>query len=145
MFCQEFRIAGMPFHLTTWKPHFISFNRVVNLPYYICFVLTLYYNYMVFLFCIKFLYKIRRELPCCLSSKKSACQGRRHKVWSLIQEDPTCCEATRLMRHNYSACALEPGSPATTEPTPQQLLKPTSIKPTSATEKPQQWEAPYCN
>ena len=23
---------------------------------------------------------------------------------------PTCCEAPRLMRHNYLACALEPGS-----------------------------------
>ena len=31
-------------------------------------------------------------------------------VWSLIQEDPTCHRATEPVRHNYWACALEPGS-----------------------------------
>ena len=31
-------------------------------------------------------------------------------VWSLILEDPTCWGATRCTRHNYRACALEPGS-----------------------------------
>ena len=28
----------------------------------------------------------------------------------VIQEDPTCCRATKLVRHNYWACALEPMS-----------------------------------
>ena len=35
-------------------------------------------------------------------------QGTR--VRSLVQEDPTCREATKLVRHNYQACALEPVS-----------------------------------
>ena len=29
-------------------------------------------------------------------------------VWSLVREDPTRCGATKPMRHNYWACALEP-------------------------------------
>ena len=32
------------------------------------------------------------------------------QVWFLVQEDPTCCEATKPMGQNYWACALEPGS-----------------------------------
>ena len=32
------------------------------------------------------------------------------QVWSLIQEDPTCRGATKPMRHDYWACALEPES-----------------------------------
>ena len=31
-------------------------------------------------------------------------------IWSLIQEDPTCCRTTKPVRHNYWACAPEPGS-----------------------------------
>ena len=31
-------------------------------------------------------------------------------VWSLLQEDPTCCRATKPMHRNYCVCALEPGS-----------------------------------
>ena len=31
-------------------------------------------------------------------------------VQSLIREDPTCCGATKLICHNYWACALEPAS-----------------------------------
>ena len=30
------------------------------------------------------------------------------QVGFLIQEDPTCCRATESLRHNYSACAIEP-------------------------------------
>ena len=30
------------------------------------------------------------------------------RVWSLIQEDPTCHGATKPISHNYWACALEP-------------------------------------
>ena len=29
-------------------------------------------------------------------------------VRALVQEDPTCCGATKPVRHNYWACALEP-------------------------------------
>ena len=35
-------------------------------------------------------------------------QGTR--VRALVREDPTCCGATKPVRHNYSACALEPVS-----------------------------------
>ena len=35
-------------------------------------------------------------------------QGTR--VWALVQEDPTCRGATKPVRHNYWACALEPAS-----------------------------------
>ena len=35
-------------------------------------------------------------------------QGTR--VQALVQEDPTCRGATKLVRHNYWACALEPAS-----------------------------------
>ena len=31
-------------------------------------------------------------------------------VWSLVQEDPSCRGATKPVRHNYWACALEPAS-----------------------------------
>ena len=31
-------------------------------------------------------------------------------VWSLIWEDPTCCEAPKPVCQNHWACALEPGS-----------------------------------
>ena len=31
-------------------------------------------------------------------------------VQSLVQEGPTCCRATKPVRHNYWACALEPAS-----------------------------------
>ena len=29
------------------------------------------------------------------------------QVRALVQEDPTCCGATKPVRHNYQACALE--------------------------------------
>ena len=35
-------------------------------------------------------------------------QGTR--VRALVQEDPTCCRATKPVHHNYWACALEPVS-----------------------------------
>ena len=31
-------------------------------------------------------------------------------VQALVQEDPTCCGATKSVRHNYWACILEPSS-----------------------------------
>ena len=35
-------------------------------------------------------------------------QGTR--VWALTREDPTCCGATKPVRHNYWACTLDPAS-----------------------------------
>ena len=32
------------------------------------------------------------------------------RVQALVQEDPTCRRATKPVRHNYRACALEPVS-----------------------------------
>ena len=32
------------------------------------------------------------------------------QVQSLVWEDPTCCGASKPVRHNYWACALEPAS-----------------------------------
>ena len=51
------------------------------------------------------------------------------RVRSLIGEDPTCHEATKPVRHNYRACALEPRNqsiglkPTTTEPQPPSIFK----------------------
>ena len=38
------------------------------------------------------------------------------QVLSLVQEDPTCCGATKPVRYNYRSCALEPEA-TTTKPT----------------------------
>ena len=45
------------------------------------------------------------------------------QVWSPVQEDSTCCRATKPMCHNYRACTLEPvgghyWSPCTLESMP---------------------------
>ena len=53
-------------------------------------------------------------------------QGTR--VWALIQEDPTCHRATKPMRHNYLAWALEPASHNYWARVPQ-LLKPACLEP----------------
>ena len=55
-------------------------------------------------------------------------QGTR--VWTLVWEDPTCRRATKPVRHNYWARAL-------------QLLKPTCLEEPRALqqERPRQWEA----
>ena len=52
-------------------------------------------------------------------------------VQALIREDSTCREATKPMRHNYWACALEPGSHNSYVPRAHALQR----------EKPPQWEA----
>ena len=44
------------------------------------------------------------------------------RVQSLVQEDPTCCKATKPMCHNHWACALEPGCHSDWAPR-RQLLK----------------------
>ena len=53
-------------------------------------------------------------------------QGTR--VRSLVREDPTCRGATKPVRHNYWACALEPASHNYWAHVPQ-LLKPTHLEP----------------
>ena len=73
-------------------------------------------------------------------------QGTR--VWALVQEDPTCRGATKPMRHNYWACALEPTSHNYWAREPQ-LLSPWAATTEACTprahapqqEKPPQWEA----
>ena len=57
------------------------------------------------------------------------------QVRALVWEDPTCHGATKPVRHNYWACALEPEA-TTTEPTCHnywahvlQLLKPVCLEP----------------
>ena len=50
------------------------------------------------------------------------------QVWFLVQEDPTCRRATKPVRHNYWACALEPTSHNYWARMPQ-LLKPAYLEP----------------
>ena len=56
------------------------------------------------------------------------------QIQSLVQEDTTCHGATKLVRHNYWACALKPRAAATEVcvPRAQGLQQ----------EKPSQWEKP---
>ena len=49
------------------------------------------------------------------------------QVRALVQEDPTCCGATKPLHHDYWACALEPTSHNFWAYMPQ-LLKPTSSR-----------------
>ena len=73
-------------------------------------------------------------------------QGTR--VQALVREDPTCRGATKPVRHNYWACALEPAS-HNYRACKSQLLSPCATAtearaPTAHTpqqEKPSQWEA----
>ena len=65
-------------------------------------------------------------------------QGTR--VWSLVQEDPTCHGATKPMHHNYWTCTLEPTS-HNYWACMLQLLKPTPRAGAPQQEKPPQWEA----
>ena len=53
-------------------------------------------------------------------------QGTR--VRALVREDPTCCRATKPVRHNYWACALEPVS-HNYWARMLQLLKPVNLEP----------------
>ena len=58
-------------------------------------------------------------------------QGTR--VWALVREDPTCRGATKPVRHNYWACALEPASHNYRACTPRARAP--------QQEKPPRWEA----
>ena len=49
-------------------------------------------------------------------------------VRALVQEDPTCRGATKPVRYNYWACALEPASHNYWACEPQ-LLKPVRLEP----------------
>ena len=49
-------------------------------------------------------------------------------VRALLQEDPTCCGATKPVHHNYWACTLEPASHNYWARVPQ-LLKPVCLEP----------------
>ena len=61
------------------------------------------------------------------------------QVQSLIQEDPTCCGATKPMRHNYWACDSEPGTHNHWSP---HALEPVLHKSSLSNEKPAlQWES----
>ena len=53
---------------------------------------------------------------------------QRTRVRALVREDPTCCGATKPVRHNYWACALEPSSHNYWARVPQ-LLKPVRLEP----------------
>ena len=53
-------------------------------------------------------------------------QGTR--VGALVRENPTCRGATKPMRHNYRACALEPASHNYWARVPQ-LMKPARLEP----------------
>ena len=69
-------------------------------------------------------------------------------VWALVREDPTCRGATKPVRHNYWACALEPASHNYWAHVPQ-LLSPRATTTEAHAprarapqqEKPPQWEA----
>ena len=52
-------------------------------------------------------------------------QGTRFRA--LVREDPTCRGATKLVRHNYWACALDPASRNYWAHV-SQLLKPARLK-----------------
>ena len=63
------------------------------------------------------------------------------QVQALVWEDPTCHRATKLMRHNYWACALEPKSHNYWACMPQ-LLKPTRLEPVLCNKRSHRSEKP---
>ena len=65
-------------------------------------------------------------------------QGTR--VRALVREDPAFHGATKPVRHNYWACALESASHSYWAQEPQ-LLMPARLEPVLRDEKPPQWEA----
>ena len=70
-------------------------------------------------------------------------QGTR--VQARVWEDPTCCGATKPMRHNYWACALEPACHNYWACVPQ-LLKPACLEPVLHSKRSHCDEKPaHCN
>ena len=66
-------------------------------------------------------------------------QGTR--IWALVREDPTYHGATKLMRHNYWACALETASHNYGARVPQ-LLKLVCLEPVLRNERSHHNEKP---
>ena len=66
-------------------------------------------------------------------------QGTR--IRALVQEDPTCHGATKPVRHNYWACALEPVSHNYWAHAPQ-LLKPVYLEPVLCNKRSHRSEKP---
>ena len=67
------------------------------------------------------------------------------QVRSLVREDPTCRGATKLLRHNYWACALEPVSHNYWAHM-LQLLKPTRLEPVLCSKRSHRNKKPaHCN
>ena len=65
----------------------------------------------------RFLKKLKIELPYYPAVASLVVQWLRiclpmqgTRVRALVQEDPTCCKATKPVHHNYWACSLEPAS-----------------------------------
>ena len=70
-------------------------------------------------------------------------QGTR--VRALVREDPTRRRATKPVRHNYGACALEPASHNYWAHEPQ-LLKPALLEPVLRNKRGHRNEKPmHCN
>ena len=100
-------------------------------------------------------HKIRASLVAQWLRIRLPMQGTR--VRALVQEDPTCCGATKLVCHNYWACALEPISHSywacALEPTSHnywarvpQLLKPMRLEPVLCNKRSHCNEKPaHCN
>ena len=66
-------------------------------------------------------------------------------VWAPVWEDPTCRGATKPVRHNYWACALEPASHNYWART-LQLLKPARLEPVLRNKRSHRNEKPaHCN
>ena len=78
-------------------------------------------------------FKVNPGLPLWLSGKKVCLPMQETWVRSLVQEDLTCCRATKPVDHNYWACAPGPGSHSHWSAHASSLC--------SAKKKPPQWEA----
>ena len=58
----------------------------------------------------RFLKKLNIELSWVVQWLRIRLPMQGTQVRALVWEDPTCCGATKPVRHNYRACALEPVS-----------------------------------
>ena len=64
------------------------------------------------------------------------------RVRALVWKDPTCCGATKPVRHNYWACALKPTSHNYWAHVPQ-LLKPARLEPVLHTREATAMRSPH--
>ena len=92
------------------------------------------FYFMLLSLCVRFFYLSS------FSKKKKNCRASLVAQWLriclpmqgtwvrvLLREDPTCCGATKPVRHNYWACTLEPASHNYWARMPQ-LLKPARLE-----------------